>query len=273
MPVAGPTERSGLSAAEIRAHWSSQAQQHGLEPASSWSDWRAIELEIDAISARIARGMDILDAGCATGYSTARYAAATDGSALGVDYVPEMVAHALKRRDALPADLRSRLEFRLGDVRDLQLEDETFDLVVSTRVVINLAERAEQARALGEYARVLRPGGLLLLSEATLQGLERLNALRSEWGLPAIGIPDFNLYLDENTLAEAASPQLELERVENFASSYFVATRVFKPLLARLSPADVDVADPDAEFNRWAAQLPAAGDYGTQKLFVFRKRR
>ena len=85
--------------------------------------------------------------------------------------------------------------------------------------------------------------------------------------------PDFNLYLDEKTLAETASPQLELERVENFASSYFVATRVFKPLLARLSPADVDVADPDAEFNRWAAQLPAAGDYGTQKLFVFRKRR
>ena len=26
------------------------------------------------------------------------------------------------------------------------------------------------------------------------------------------------------------------------------------------------------EWNRWFAQIPAAGDYGTQKLFVFRKR-
>ena len=270
-PVAGATQRSGLSAAEIHAYWSSQAQQHGLDPTSSWSDRRAIELEIDAISAWISDALEILDAGCATGYSTARYAAATAGSALGVDYVPEMVAHALERRDGLPSEIRSRLDFRVGDVRKLELEGETLDRVVSTRVVINLSEREEQARALREFARVLRPGGLLLLSEATLQGLERLNALRSEWGLPAIGVPGFNLYLDEDTLAESASPQLDLERVENFASSYFVATRVFKPLLARLSETDIDVADPDAEFNRWAAQLPAAGDYGTQKLFVFRK--
>lgn len=273
MPVAGPTQRSGLSAEQIHAHWSSQAQQHGLDPTSSWSDWRAIELEIDAISAFLGPAVDILDAGCATGYSTARYAAATSGFALGVDYVPEMVGHALERRHALPAEIQPRLDFRVGDVRELELENETFDRVISTRVVINLAERDEQARALREYARVLRPGGVLLLSEATLQGLERLNAFRSEWGLPAIGIPAFNLYLDEDTLAETASPHLKLEGVENFASSYFVATRVFKPLLARLSEIDVDVADPDAEFNRWATQLPAAGDYGTQKLFVFRKTR
>jgi SAM-dependent methyltransferase len=269
--VAGPTQRSRLSAAEIYAHWSSQARQHGLDPTSSWSDRRAIELEIDAISASISGALDILDAGCATGYSTTRYAAATTGSALGIDYVPEMVAHALERRDGLPTEIRSRLDFRVGDVRELELDNETFDRVISTRVVINLAEREEQGRAIREFARVLRPGGVLLLSEATLQGLERLNALRSEWGLPAIGVPGFNLYLDEETLAETAGPELEWERVENFASSYFVATRVFKPLLARLSEADVDVADPDAEFNRWAAQLPAAGDYGTQKLFVFRK--
>jgi SAM-dependent methyltransferase len=270
--VAGPTQRSTLSAAEIRAHWSSQASRHGLQPASSWSDWRAIELEIDAISRSLDKGLDVLDAGCATGYSTARYAALTDAPVLGVDFVPEMVTYALERRNALPPDIQSRLEFRLGDVRDLQLDDETFDRVISTRVVINLAEREEQGRALREYARVLRPGGLLLLSEATLQGLQRLNALRSEWGLTPIDIPGFNLYLDEEALPDAAGPQLELERVENFASTYFVATRLLKPLLARVSGADVDVGDPDAEFNRWAAQLPAAGDYGTQKLFVFRKR-
>lgn len=28
---------------------------------------------------------------------------------------------------------------------------------------------------------------------------------------------------------------------------------------------------PNMEWNRWFAQLPSWGDYGTQKLFVFRK--
>ena len=51
-----------------------------------------------------------------------------------------------------------------------------------------------------------------------------------------------------------------------------MATRLVKPLLAAAAGGAVDVADPDAEFNRWAAQLPAAGDYGTQKLFVLRRR-
>jgi ubiquinone/menaquinone biosynthesis C-methylase UbiE len=266
------TQRSLLSAAEIRKHWSTQASRHGLRPASSWSDWRAIELEIEAISHWLEPGHDVLDAGCATGYSTARYAAVTEGSVLGVDYVPEMIEHALERRAGLPPDVGSRLEFRVGDVRDLDIQDERFDRVISTRVIINLGDRETQRLALRELGRVLRRGGLLLLSEATVQGLDRLNALRSEWGLPSIGVPDFNLYVDESTLAEIAGDEFELEAVENFASSYFVATRVLKPLLATASGADVDVADPDAEFNRWAAQLPAVGDYGTQKLFRLRKR-
>ncbi len=50
-----------------------------------------------------------------------------------------------------------------------------------------------------------------------------------------------------------------------------MATRVLKPLLAARAEAAIDVADPDAEFNRWAALLPPAGDYGTQKLFVLRR--
>jgi SAM-dependent methyltransferase len=270
--VADATQRSSLSAAEIREFWSAQAKEHGQDPTSSWSDVRAIELEIHAISRWLGRDDDVLDAGCATGYSTVRFAAQTQRPVLGVDYAPEMIEHALERLKGLHADVAGRLEFRVDDVRDLSVEDESFDRVISTRVVINLSDRAEQARALAELARVLRPGGLLLLSEATLQGLERLNALRSEWGLPPIPIPGFNLYLDEETLAGAAGPTLELERVENFASTYFVATRLLKPLLAQSAPADVDVADPNAEFNRWASMLPAAGDYGTQKLFVFRRR-
>lgn len=265
-------EHSRLSPAEIESFWSEQAALHGLDPASSWSDFRAIELEIETLARYVEPDTDVLDAGCGTGYSTVRLAATPGVRCLGIDYVPKMVELARERVAALDDDLRARVRFEVGDVRSLQgIDDASFDLVVCTRVLINLGDPETQALALGELGRVARPGGLILASEATSQGLARLNALRAEWGLEPIPQPGFNLYLDEDAVATQAGPELVLERVENFSSSYFVVTRVLKPLLAQALGAGPDAADPASEINRWASLLPAAGDYGTQKLFVLRK--
>jgi hypothetical protein len=84
-------------------------------------------------------------------------------------------------------------------------------------------------------------------------------------------MPPFNTYLDEDQVIEAVSPELELIEIVNFASTYFVMSRVVKPLLAQATDAPIDVADPGSHWNRWASAIPAAGDYGTQKLFVFRR--
>jgi ubiquinone/menaquinone biosynthesis C-methylase UbiE len=260
-----------VDAEEIRRFWSEQARIHGESPSASWSDHRVIELEINAIGAHLRAGDRVLDTGCANGYSSARYAA-LGARVVGVDYVHEMVENAESRRQALPEDVAERLEFHVGDVRSLSFEDATFDAVVSTRVIINLPSWDEQRQGLDECVRVLRPGGLFLLSEATEQGWQRLNGLRREWGLSDIPMPSFNLYLDQDRVLEAVAGELALQEIADFASSYYVATRWLKPLLAVRAGVAVDVADPDAEFNRWAAMLPPAGDYGTQKLFVLRRR-
>ncbi|MDP9261663.1 MAG: class I SAM-dependent methyltransferase [Actinomycetota bacterium] len=260
-----------MKAEEIRQFWSEMAHMHGESPSASWSDHGVIELEIRAIGARLQPGARTLDAGCANGYSSARYAA-LGASVVGVDYIPEMVEHAESRRQALPREVAERIEFRVGDIRALEFEDASFDAVVSTRVIINLPSWEEQVVGLRECVRVLRPGGVFLLSEATEQGWRRLNTLRREWGLADIPMPPFNLYLDQDHVLEAVAGEVALEDVSNFASSYYVATRLLKPLLAARADIAVDVADPDAEFNRWAAALPPAGDYGTQKLFVLRRR-
>jgi hypothetical protein len=119
---------------------------------------------------------------------------------------------------------------------------------------------------------VLKSGGVLLLSEATIQGWSKLNDLRREWDLPDIPMPSFNSYLDEQKVIDCVAAELELVELVNFASTYFVGTRLLKPLLARALGAKIDPANPNAEWNRWFSTLPASGDYGTQKLFVFRKR-
>ncbi|MGI9021599.1 MAG: class I SAM-dependent methyltransferase [Solirubrobacterales bacterium] len=260
-----------LSGDEIHAYWREQASEHGLSPAASWSDVRVIELEVATIGPYLARAR-ALDVGCANGYSSIRFAAEHDADVLGIDYVEEMIEAAEKRRSGLPPPIRERVEFRVGDVRSLELADGEYERVVSTRVMINLGDWEGQQQGLRECVRVLRPGGLLLLSEATVGGWSRLNALRREWGLDEIPMPGFNIYLREEAVVALLEPEAELVELVDFASSYYVATRVLKPLLARAAEVPVDIADPDAEFNRWAARLPAAGDYGTQKLFVFRKR-
>jgi ubiquinone/menaquinone biosynthesis C-methylase UbiE len=260
------------SQTEIFEYWTRQASEFKQSPSASWSDHHVIELEIREITKRLADGDKVLDVGCANGYSTLRFAAARDIQIRGLDYIPEMIEQARLRCTAVDQKIRRSIEFAVGDITDLKEPSSCYDKVIAIRVLINLGNMDNQVRGLRECIRVLKPGGVLLLSEATVQGWRRLNLLRSEWGLDDIPMPAFNTYLDEDEVVLAARQDLDLLEISNFASSYYVSTRLVKPLLARISSAPIDVANPSSEWNRWSSLLPPAGDYGTQKLFVFRKR-
>jgi ubiquinone/menaquinone biosynthesis C-methylase UbiE len=255
----------------IKDFWGEQAREHGVAAGASWSDVRVMDIEVREILECLQDGDRVLDVGCANGHSTLRLATAKRIDVTGVDYIPEMIDGA---RRALRGcgNLRGTVKFEVGDARALAFPDASFDKVVVVRVIINLGAWENQRGGLAETARVLKPGGVLALSEATVQGWRRLNALREEWALPPIPMPEFNNYLDETQVVEALAPTCDLLEISNFASSYYVGSRVFKPLLARVAGCEGRVADPLCELNRWLSMLPAAGDYGTQKLFIFRKR-
>ena len=260
-----------LTQSEVFEFWAKQAREHGQSPAASWSDHCVIEMEIREITAHLRDGDKVLDVGCANGYSSLQFAAARRLDLRGLDYIPEMIEQARSRVEAMKEKLRGSVSFEVGDITQLDEPSSCYDKVIVVRVLINLSTWERQLRGLGECIRVLKPGGLLLLSEATLQGWRRLNALRQEWGLEEIPMPSFNQYVDQDRVIDALRGEAELLELSNFASTYYVGTRVLKPLLAKATQAPVSAADPKAEWNRWFSQLPAAGDYGTQKLFVFRK--
>jgi len=263
---------SAYNLQQIEEFWSTQAAVHGQSASASWSDHSVIEMEIRELAARLSDGQQVLDIGCANGYSSVALASQRNIRVRGLDYIPEMIAQARERLAAHRDALRGEVAFDVGDILALNEPPASYDAVVCVRVIINLADWERQQQGLRNCVRVLKPGGTFLLSEATVQGWRMLNALRVEWGLPEIGMPPFNCYLDEEAVVKALSPECELVEIVNFASSYYVGTRVLKPLLARGLGQDVDVANPDMHWNRWCASLPAAGDYGTQKLFVFRRR-
>ena len=260
-----------LSDAEIYDFWTAQASEHRQSPAASWSDVRVIEMEIAEITRHLDDGDQVLDVGCANGFSSVQFASRRKIRLRGLDYVPAMIDEARQRLKQLPAKLQGSVEFEVGNITELAEDDHSYDKVVVIRVLINLGNWERQRRGLHECVRVLKPGGLLLLSEATIQGWERLNSLRAEWGLTDIPMPPFNEYLDQDRVVDELSGKARRLEISNFASTYYVGTRLLKPLLAKAANAPLNIADPHAEWNRWFSQLPAAGDYGTQKLFVFQK--
>lgn len=110
-----------------------------------------------AFARAFARGRRVLDAACGEGYGTALLAAVAQ-TAVGVDIDAAAVERA---REACRG--RGNARFAEGSVAALPLPDASVDLVVSFETVEHLAA-ADQPRMIAEFARVLAPDGLLLLS-------------------------------------------------------------------------------------------------------------
>lgn len=94
-----------------------------------------------------------LDAACGTGRHAA-YLASLGHTVIGVDASPAMLALA---RAKVPAG-----EFHEADLHELPLADDSVDLVVCGIALVHLADIEGPFR---EFARVLRPGGHLVVSD------------------------------------------------------------------------------------------------------------
>ncbi len=110
--------------------------------------------------ASIEAGHSVLDVGCGTGTLALelRDRAGAGGEVFGVDASPEMIAVA--RRKA--AKRNAPIDFEVGLIERLPYEDARFDRVLCTLVMHHLDEKL-QRQGLREIARVLKPGGRLLV--------------------------------------------------------------------------------------------------------------
>jgi arsenite methyltransferase len=128
-----------------------------------------------SLLAQPAAGETVVDLGSGGGLDLSVLArkVGPDGRVVGVDFAPDMVARARATLEQLGVQQAEVLE---ADAEDTGLPDGFADYVVINGLV-NLSP--DKRAVLAEIARLLRPGGRLLLAETTLRAPLAPEALTS----------------------------------------------------------------------------------------------
>jgi len=150
-------------AQRVESMFSSIAERYDLNNRihSLWRDqaWRRAA----AVLARIGPDDDVLDLACGTGDLTEILARQRPRSVLGMDFTEAMLVIARKKtgsRSLGPGVPQPT--YRWGDAMNIDLPDGSIDVVT---IAFGLRNVTDPAVAVGEFARILRPGGRLVVLE------------------------------------------------------------------------------------------------------------
>ena len=103
---------------------------------------------------------EVLEVGCGVGQTTVLLVKRIGCRVVAVDISEAMIEYAQKY--AKKEGVSDKIEFRQGDISELPSEDERFDALFCESVTV-LAP--DHRKAIQEYTRVLKPGGLVGINE------------------------------------------------------------------------------------------------------------
>jgi ubiquinone/menaquinone biosynthesis C-methylase UbiE len=254
---------SNQSTAAVLDFWNSRA---GLGQWAGTRDVRAKQIEMEVLAAQVRDGMRVLEVGCGNGITAIEIARRHAVQITAFDFAAEMIVAA---KDLLAGqELKGSVDFQTGDVRQLADFGQRFDLIYTERVLINLPDWEAQRGALAGILDLLAPGGCYAMLENSQDGLDGLNALRKRASLPAIEAPWHNRYFRDMELAGFSHPGMQLERVDDYSSTYYLISRVINAWQAAREGKEPDY---DAPLNELAMLLPPIGNVGQGRLWIWRK--
>ena len=176
--------------------------------------------------ADLREGEVVLDLGSGGGIDTflAAKKVGPKGKVIGVDLTEEMIQLAKENAEKMKTE---NVEFRLGEIENLPVEDEIVDVIISN-CVINLS--LDKDKVFTEAFRVLKRGGRMLISDIVTQG-ELPDEIRENlemWAACIAGALDEKDYLQKIR-------NVGFEKVEIVAKNDFmgmvssIKVRAYKP--------------------------------------------
>jgi len=162
-------------------------------------------------------GEQVLDVGCGTGTLAIEVACrvGTTGRVVGVDPGTQQIARARSKaaRGNLPID------FQIGVIEQLPFLDQTFDVVFSTLMMHHLPAPLKR-QGLAESARVLKPGGRLVIAEFKHKQERAGQAARFHAG--GSRIPDLTAIISDASFQQVETEEMLPPRFSAFPGVGFV---------------------------------------------------
>ena len=142
--------------------------------------------------ASLLAGQTVLDLGCGGGIDCflAAQKVGPGGRVIGVDMTPQMIERARTNQAKLNIP---NVEFRLGEIENLPVADNSVDVVISN-CVINLSP--DKPRVFNEIYRALKPGGRLAVSDIVSDGElpASIQSNKRAWSGCVAGAVEVHLY-------------------------------------------------------------------------------
>ncbi len=157
--------------------------------------------------ARIQPGEKVLDVGCGTGTLAMAVAprVGTTGRVFGIDPGDQQIARA--RFKAARHNLS--VEFQVGVIEQLNFPDQTFDVVLSTIMMHHLSDTLKR-QGLAEIARVLKPGGRLVIADFKRPEERRAQPIR--FGAGGSRIQDLAALVKDAGFSQVETEEMQLPR-------------------------------------------------------------
>jgi trans-aconitate methyltransferase len=250
---------------DIKSYWEDRAV-NDRSAQSTTQDFYLREIEFRVLAERIAefQPRSVADMGCGDGMTTLRLAEKYPVIKFhGFDYSDAMIANAKQNLDQQKTE---NVECFVHDV--CSPLDSRFQLIYSTRCLINLPDTSLQEQALQSIHKTLEEGGLYLMIENFMEGHEKFNDVRKKFDLPEISVRDHNLFFRTNELLKMLEGIFEVQDEVNISSTYYLVSRVIYSKICADSGVTPDYFD---DHHRYACALPLLGEYGPVRLLVLKK--
>jgi len=231
------------------------------------NDFILKQLELKEMIARIPDGAHVLDVGSGNGETLCLLAEKKGCTGVGIDFAEKLVLYA--NGQVYARNLSSKIKFQQGNILHLSDDLGLFDIVVTERCMINLADNTEQKSAFDSLLNRLKSGGSFLMFENSVQGLSENNKLRSSLGVELMEAPWHNHYFDENEVQGWESEGVKLDGLFHFSSTYHFLSRVVYAKLAKDSGEELAY---DSPINLLSVDLPPMGTFGPTKLWVWTRK-